>query len=38
MHEALGSIDMRSNIFTDLNTNNEVNHRPAAQQWAVCTP
>lgn len=29
------------NIMTTLGTNNfenEVNHRPASQQWAVCTP
>ena len=23
---------------SDDNFNSEVNHRPAAQQWAVCTP
>lgn len=35
--DAIGSVDMRSSIFTDLNTNNEVNYRPIAQQWAMCT-
>ena len=36
--DLIGTIDMRPNIFTDLNTNNEVNYCPAAQQWTVCTP